>query len=315
MAYAKDFTYCGRNLLSVDPNLIVASFSSGSSFNYESDIINRTVSRSEITYDDALTYDYGAVDNSIYKIGITLMRKDGDAISQALARELVSWLIHPTEPQWLTFDRSGCAPEAMYDNVEFKGRFVHTTYEQSNGIPKYGITFEFENISPYGFTEQYEYTIPLTESETTATLAAKGTNVGKLFAPIIIINADGNGITEGIDYEVGSDPVSAEDGESLELEAASVSGMQMISIQNLDGNTAPFSLRVPVNTPIAIIGDNVYFYNGDTTFNTKDMPLYSFNNLYNFNWPRMQSGTINRFKITGSGTVVIVARYFEALGV
>lgn len=315
MAYARDFTYSGRNLLSVDPNLIVASFSSGSSFNYESDIINRTVSRSEITYDDALTYDYGAVDNSVYKIGITLMRKDGDAISQALARKLVSWLIRPTEPQWLTFDRSGCSSEAMYDNVEFKGRFVHVAYEQSNGIPKYGITFEFENISPYGFTEQFEYRIPLNGDETTATLAAKGTDVGKLIAPIIIISADDYGTTEGIDYEVGSDSIEDENEEALDLESSSVSDMQMISIQNLDGNTAPFLIRVPVNTPIAIIGDNVYYYNGDTTFNTKDMVLYSFNNLYNFNWPRMKSGAINRFKITGSGTVVVVARYFEALGV
>ena len=299
MAFAKDFNYNGRTLLSIDPDLIVVSFdSTGSS---ESGVVARNVQRSPIMYDDSLTYDYGAVDSDIYRFSLTVARMDGDMISQELARSLISWLLSPAEPMWLSLDRGTCATEAMYDNVAFKGRFISASYEQARGYGKYAMTFQFENISPYGFTPQYSYTINLEQPETEITLNGHGTNVGKLVTPIILLTSDSD--SGGVDIS---------EADNLEFEEGNG---QIMSIHNTDGNTAPFLIQIPSDTTVAIIGDNCYYWDGMNDYDTNNMDLYSFNNLANFNWPRMVSGANNHFEFVGTGTCQIIVRYFEALGV
>ena len=301
MAYARDFTYDNRTLLSIDPNLIVVSFDSTSTTS-ENEIVSRNVLRSDITYDDVLTYDYGAVDNSVYKLKLTIARMDGDVLSQSLVRTLVSWLISPTEPKWLTFNRGGCASAAMYDGVEFKGRFNRVTYDMSTGYNKYAISFEFENISPFGFTRQYAWEFDLQNSSSSATLSPVGTNVGKLVTPAILITSDSS--TGGAELPDDIDNLEFTRGEG-----------QIISIHNLDGNTAPFLIQCPQDVTIAVIGDNCYYYNDDPAFDVRNMSLYNFSNLVNFNFPRMVSGGVNRFVFEGTGNIIIVSRMYEALGV
>lgn len=320
MAYAKDFTYDGQSLSTVDPNLYVLSFGSSGSVD-ESQIISRTVNRSPLTYDDSLTYDYGAVDSDIYRLTITLARLDGERLTQAQMRTLEGWLVSPTEPRWLRLERCEDIPLAMYDNINFKGRFVRVNYEESPGYRKNGVTFMFENISPYGFTDVYEWRPTDTAAGVTSTrdFTGGGTNLGKLIPPIIILKSLSDATSEVIDMEQGSDDVQDQTSEAagIELEEGTPQDAQTIKIRNLDANTGAFTIRIPKNTTVAIIDDNTYYYLGDidSEFDPEQVgELYPFDNVVNFNWPRLITG-VNHFRIYGGVAMRVVARFYEALGV
>lgn len=315
--YCQDFTFNGKTLSSFDPDLVVVSFTD-SRYNSDVTVVNRSVQRSEITYDDALTYDYGVLDNDVYRFTITLANEHADYLSQDLVRKLTSWLISPTEPKWLEFTRypnpEGRAKDPVYLDVQFKGRFIRTSMDDIGGVNKVGITFEFENISPYGFTKQYAWEVDSTLETQTATLSTPGTDIGKLVTPVVLIESHTSTQDGLIDHETGTQYIDAEDTEALNLEYNDEAEGQTISIQNLDANTAPFIIKIPQGTTVALIGDNCYYYNGDQSFNTSNMELYSFSNLQNFNWPRMVSGT-NRIRCSGDAKITFVARFYEALGV
>ena len=102
MAFCKTFTYNGRSLTDVYDDLMVVDFDfSGGS---ESQILARTVNRSPLTYDESIAYDYGAVDNEVFTFTLTIARKDASHMTQNRVRNLVSWLMSPTEPQWLSME-------------------------------------------------------------------------------------------------------------------------------------------------------------------------------------------------------------------
>lgn len=314
MAYARNLVYNNKSLSSIDSSLIIVTFASAGGSYEESEVVNRSVLASPITYDDVIAYDYGAVDNSVYKFSITIARDDGDPLQPSTIRALESWLLSPNEPKWLEFEKGDCVGDAVYDDVVYKGRFVRAAYEESPGYRKYAITFNFENISPYGFTKQYAWELDSTVEAGTATISAPGTDVGKLVNPVVLIQSNSSGQNNLIDHESGTQYIDAEDTEALNLEYNDEAEGQTITIQNLDANTAPFIIKIPQGTTVALIGDNCYYYNGDATFNTSNMELYSFSNLQNFNWPRMVSGT-NRIRCSGDAKITFVARFYEALGV
>lgn len=304
MVYAEDFQFNGRALSSIDPNLVIVSFRD-MIHNSDDQVVNRAVSRSEIMADDALTYDYGVKDVDVMRLTITVCDANHSYLSQETIRNLHSWLFSPTEPQWLSFtaynDESTRIQDPVYTDVHFKGRFIRSTYDDIGAYNKIGITFEFENISPYGFTPQYSYTVSLDQPETDITLTGHGTNVGKLVTPIILLTSDSD--SGGVDIS---------EADNLEFEEGNG---QIMSIHNTDGNTAPFLIQIPSNTTVAIIGDNCYYWDEGYEFDVNNMDLYSFDNLANFNWPRMVSGANNHFEFVGTGSCQIIVRYFEALGV
>ena len=313
MAFAKDFIYDGTKLSDIDQELIVISFNTTSS---ESDIISRTVNRSPLTYDESITYDYGAVDNDVYKFSLTLARNDDQPLTQELMRKLVKWLMSPHEPKWLKLTKCEGVTQAMYDNVWFHGRFVRAVYEESAGYYKNAVTFDFENTTPYGFTDEQTWSYTFDGTSTTLWITAPGTVTGKMITPLILITSNADATAGYIDLEKTDGYVTdqTQENDPIELENGTTQDGQTISLFNHQGNTASFKIKIPRGKSVAIMDDNCYEFDAEQGFDPDNLQLYSFENLINFNWPKMVSGG-NMWTFVGDMDVTIKARFFEALGV
>ena len=343
MAFCKTFTYNGRSLTDVYDDLMVVSFDfSGGS---ESQILARTVNRSPLTYDESIAYDYGAVDNEVFTFTLTIARKDAPYMTQNRVRNLVSWLMSPTEPQWLSMEiceyddplfvsSDGVETRSVYRNVDFKGRFVNASYAESAGYYKGAITFTFENISPYGFTPVQNYYLNHTVREsTTYTVVDQehgcpGTFVGKLVSPIVLIRSLADKEDDVIELQGRSDDITDETSSHNPIaleEHTQLDPHQTITIYNGVANTGTFKIRIPNGTCVAIMDDNCYYYNAGndnpnvnyitTSFDPANITgLYNFENIDNFNWPKMTSGT-NTIRVGGIAKVQFFVRFYEALGV
>ena len=262
MVFATDFTYDDISLSSFG-EYIVAGFDDAGG---DESLLSRSVNRSDITYDQPLTYDYGCVDEDVYSFELTILKRSGEGFTQGEVRNLVGWLASPVTPRWLTF--AGCTDE-IYDEVYYKGRFVAANYEGGTSSNKAGITFTFENVSPYAFTQEYKYTI---DGGKTLVINNLGTKVGKTVLPKITIVPSGTGI---------------------------------VTIDNTDDNTDPFSIFVVGNQNVIVEDHNCMLENGD---------IYPFSNLNNYNWVTLKDG-INHITVTGDCKIIIQVRFYEAIGV
>lgn len=229
MVYAQDFTYNGTSLSDISEDLVIVSFED-SVHNSNVGVVDRTVNRSDITYNDAIAHDYGAIDNGVYRLKITICNQYSNYLSPEIIRQLSAWLLSPVEPRWLSFTAyeplaGSRAQTPVYDGVFFKGRFVSSSYDDMGGINKMAISFDFENISPYGFTALQTYEIS-SSSTVTEVIETPGTDVGKEISPIIVIESHAD---------------------------------QTVEILNEAGNTASFSIDIPNNTSIVIADDNCFY--------------------------------------------------------
>lgn len=192
-------------------------------------VVDRTINRSEISYDDAMVYDYGAIDNDVMRFRLTISDETGAYLSPSIIRALSSWLLSPTEPKWLSFtqynDSGSRTKDPVYKNVDYKGRFIRSTYNDIGAINKIAISFEFENVSPYAFTPMNQWTYS-GSGGATQTLVVPGTNVGRFVSPLITIHSNAD---------------------------------QTVEIFNQSGNTAAFSLTIPANTDVLIADNNCYY--------------------------------------------------------
>ena len=183
MIYAQDFTYNGISLSSIDTDLIVAGLDANGN---DSNILSRSVNRSDPTYDQPLTYDYGAVDSDVFSFEITILHQDAKCLTQETIRKIIGWLMSPVMPQLLTF--TGCGGE-VYEGIYYNGRFVSSRFEGYADL-KYGITLEFKSSSPYAYSAEHTFTaLPNTVMEIENT----GTSVGKVILPKITIEPTGTG--------------------------------------------------------------------------------------------------------------------------
>lgn len=262
MVYAIDFTYNDIPLYSFG-EYIVAGFDEAGG---DEAILSRSVNRSDITYDQPLAYDYGCVDEGVYSLELTIMKKSGEEFTQGEVRNLVGWLMSPTTPQWLNF--TGCSTQ-IYDELYYLGRFVSANYSGGTSSQKIGVTFTFESTSPYGFTREYKYTI---KNNRRLIINNPGTKVGKTILPRIEIIPTATGI---------------------------------VTIDNADDNIAPFSINV-TNGEMVIV-ENHYC-------RKENGLLYPITNLNNYNWVTIKDG-VNHIDVTGSATVIIKVRFYEALGI
>lgn len=268
--FARNFTYNGISLSSFGEDLHVVSFTDVNDDDRE--ILARNVMRSDIRYDQPLTYDYGAVDSSIYSFDMSIAHT-GDTqefLSKSEVRALTGWLMAPVEPQWISF--VGCTSE--YEDVYFKGRFTRSSYVEQ-GTNKFGITFHFENIAPYGFTQEFTYNAVSTANDGAGfNITNLGTYVGKTVVPRITINPTATGA---------------------------------ITINNTaDHSQGAFSINVTSGESITIADYNVVYTNSGE--------FYDLNNLNNFNWVVLKDG-VNPIAVTGACEIEIKARYYEAIGI
>lgn len=297
-------------------------------------ILSRTVNRSPLTYDESIAYDYGVVDSDVFSFSLTISRDLVYHFTQAEIREIVSWLMSPTEPQWLSMEVCEDIRDIhqIVRNVDFKGRFVNVSYTESPGYYKEALTFTFESISPYGYTPVWTWSFHNEDREPTRYIVRDvdipGTKVGKLISPVVLIRSLGNKVADAIELEDRSEYITsqtnAEDSMVLESDTP-IDTKQVISIRDYSANTETFRIRIPNGTCVAIMDDNCYYYDAgedDPTVDyiteefdpSKITGLYNFENIDNFNWPKLFAGT-NDFKFTGIAKIQYFARFYEALGV
>lgn len=252
--HAKDFTYNGTSLSDINEDFIVISFGDGG-HNSDVELLTRTVNRSPVSYDQPITFDYGAVDSDVFTFTLTICHKDGGDITRAEAKELISWLMSPVVPQWLSIE--GCGNE-VYEDIFYKGRFVHAGYEDISDARKIGMTFNFENIAPYGFTKEYTYQFPTSSGSMSGDIENLGTAVGKTVLPEIRITPNASGrvtINNTADSSVGALSINVTNGQPVILRnyACYLTDGSLYDLDKMD-NFNWVVLKDGINT-ITITGD------------------------------------------------------------
>lgn len=260
MVYVDDFTYNSKSLSDFDEDFCVVSFEDNVN-NGDVTVLGRSVDRSEIRYDQPITFDYGATETGVYTFSITIARDSGNPLTQADVRQFVSWLMSPVTPQWLTLTGKNTD---IYNGVFFKGRFVRAAYEDIGVAKKIGIKFEFENISSYGFTREYTYNITSTaKTPGNLTIENPGTFVGKSILPIITITPTDGGVVTIQNTAVDKDPLSI-----------SVTNGTAITLQDYyclksDGNFYDFENFNNFNWVVLVDGTNTIKVTGACTVQIK----------------------------------------------
>lgn len=257
MVFANDMTYNGIALSSINADYVIAGFDDGS----DPELISRSVLRSDISYDQPITYDYGAVDTNVFSFDIIIMKRSGGALSKSEIRTLLGELISPTSPQWLTF--TGCENE-VYNGLFFKGRFTKVSYEGFSGSKKIAIGLTFENISPYAYTREYTYEFPTANDTMSDTITNLGTYVGKTIIPKITITATAAGT---VTVQNTSD--TSQDAFSLDLLSGETVVIEDFNCFYEGGTLFPFSRLNNFNWPVLKDGDNGIVFTGDCTAEIK----------------------------------------------
>lgn len=252
MVYATDFIYNGKSLSEFSSDYIVAGFNADA----DGDIVSRSVNRSDITYDQPLTHDYGAVDSNIYSFEMTIIKRSGEIFTSTEARSLIGWLISPVVPKWLHL--IGCTGDDFRD-IDYQGRFVNARYEGSVS-QKIGITLTFENTSPYGYSVEHTY---VATPNSTITINNSGTSVGKVILPHITIAPNATGV-------VTINNLS----DDLDAFSINVTSSQTVIIENhychlTNGNIYPFTNLNNYNWVTIKDGENRIAVSGNATVTFK----------------------------------------------
>lgn len=256
--YAKNFTYNGTSLSSLNSNYLVAAFDSDTDDEYT--MASRSIERTEIKYDQPLTYDYGAIDQEVLTFDVNIIKNSDTPISNSEMRELVGWLMSPVVPKWARF--TGCS-DTYFNDLYFKGRFVSARSRNIGESRRIGATFTFENIAPYAFTEEYTYIMTTSEGTAATTIENYGTSVGKTILPTITIRANSAG-----NVTIRNSADSSQDAFSIYLLAG-----QTVTIRDHNCFTGsklfPFSNLNNYNWPVIKDGLNPITVTGDATVTIK----------------------------------------------
>lgn len=256
--YARNFVYNGTSLSSLDSNYLVAAFESDAEDEFN--MVSRSVGRSDIRYDQPLTYDYGAIDEDVLTFDVNIIKNSDDPITRSEMRQLVSWLMSPVVPQWANF--TGCNDD-YFNDLYFKGRFVSARSRNIGESRKIAATFTFENIAPYAFTEEYTYILTTSNGEAATTIENYGTYVGKTVLPQITIHANSTG-----NVTIRNSADSSQDAFSIYL----LTGQEVtVRDHNCFNGSAlfPFENLNNYNWPIIKDGNNPILVTGDATVTIK----------------------------------------------
>lgn len=256
--FANDFTFNGISLSSISQSYALVSFDNGSD---SSAIMNRSVERSEITYDRVLTDDYGAVDSNVMQFDITICNacdRTGESFTKDEIKKIIGWLTSPVEPKLLYFTGDGTE---IYTGLQFIGRFTKAEYVGRGGNYKDGIKAYFENVSPYAFTEEQTYTInSYSDSNGVLDITNTGTATGKIVIPKITISV------------LDSGKITVNNTSDTSMDAFSFTGTQgdVITINNYnlfkaDGTLFDFDKCDNLNFPVMLDGVNTFSVTGHCT--------------------------------------------------
>lgn len=154
---ASDFYYNGTSLSSLGDFALVSFDTSAS--NSDVTMMSMDINRSSLTYNSPISHYYNKVASDVLKWSITIIHKENVYLSQSDVRTLTGWLMSPVKPCVAYFvpcsDRSNMV---AYRDIDYIGVFNSWSYTEIAQNQKIGITFYFENISPYAFTKEQTYT-------------------------------------------------------------------------------------------------------------------------------------------------------------
>ena len=249
--FAKDFTFNNIALSSFSAEYCLVDFDDEDN----STALSRSFQQSSITNDNSVVYFYDAIGSALLEFDITICRKDDKDLTPANAKELSDWLMGEHIPRVAYF--TSCDDEhAVYDDTDFIGGFTQSSYTQRGTTQKMGMTFHFQNISPYGFTKE----VSVTTSEGTVTLENTGSRTGELIWPTITINPTAAGkvhINNLSDPSVGSFIINMKSDTPVIIEDRNVftANGELYSFDNLDN----------FNWPALVDGENEILIYGAAT--------------------------------------------------
>lgn len=194
---AKDFTFNNISLSDIIPNADLVTFDTMPS-DTDVDVFNGKVNKSDIHYNSPITNFYSLVPKENLEFSIVISKRDGDYLTQDEVSALVGWLTAPHEPVECYFtpydDNDYWNTHIVHSGVFYIGVFHSWGYSEMGQVGKMGIRFDFENISPYGFTEEVGVTIKSSGSSgKTATFLNIGDAIGLKILPKITITPKATG--------------------------------------------------------------------------------------------------------------------------
>lgn len=265
MVQALDFTFNGTSLSDISSDIILVSFDT-SAVDNDVQFITSAIDRSDILYNNPIANVYAKTAEDVLKFSVTFARADGKMLSQQEIRELTSWLLAPKTARLAHFTpyTSDLANNyAVYEDVNYIGLFTNAYYQEMGQSRKMGVSFDFENISPYGFSDEKSFSFVSGGGERHLVETVESIT-GELINPTITITPTANGvvtINNVSDTSRDELSVNVRSGQTVVI----MNGVAYLS----DGSLFNLENFNNFNFPVLIDGDNTISISGDCSVNFK----------------------------------------------
>lgn len=259
MVQASDFTYNGVSLSDISTDIILVSFDT-SAVDNDVQFVTSAVDRSEIIYNNPITNVYAKTADDVLKFSITFARADGRMLTRSEVQELTSWLLAPKTARVAHFSphlSDSLDDYAVYENIEYIGLFTNAYYHEMGQSRKMGISFDFENISPYAFSEKKTFTVPSGSGTRNVAIEVESVT-GELIHPTITITPTANGtvtINNISDTSRDSFNIRVNSGQNVTV----MNGVVVLA----DGSAYGFDNLDNFNFPVLVDGINTISISGD----------------------------------------------------
>ena len=245
---AQDFTFNNKALSSFTTEYALVDFDETDS----SPGITRAFQQSALTNDNSVVYFYDAIGSSLIEFDITICRMDGDDLTPEDSKELSDWLIGEVIPREAFF--TSCdVDSAVYDNTYFIGGFTSSSYTQAGSARRFGMTFHFVNISPYGFTAEETFNVP-------GVIPNTGSRTGEVVYPVITIVPSATGIVT-----INNTDDTSVDAFSINMTSGTTVIVNDRNLFKTNGDLYSFENLNNFNWPALLDGDNHIVTTGDAT--------------------------------------------------
>ena len=199
---AVDFSFNGQYMKTINSDYMIFDFNPSD----ETTALERTINHNSITNDSYIQHYYGHVADRPLSIDITIGRCEEDILTRNDVNALSKWQMGESSPKVLQIIPSNddlVNDSAFYSNICYIGSFTSMTYTQLGTTKRIGVTFHFENISPYGFTQEWSQTVDYM-SESAAVLTMNNPYAtGEIIWPTIEVTPRESGVL-GIDCGQGN---------------------------------------------------------------------------------------------------------------
>lgn len=251
MVQAKDFTYGGVSLSDLDEDFILVDIN-GAKTELNKQYFSSSTSKSGVR---PLTNYYTKLPSDVLKFSIAIARESGRKLTANDITILNKWLLSDKSPKvgyFTPYDDTN-----IYADVDYIGVFTNAAYSQIGQVGKISAEYDFENISPYAFSKEKQYTIRSATSGT-ITIVGDGSS-GEFVVPEVTIIPTADGVVTIDNSADSAQPfsVTVENGKTV-----------IISDYNMfteDGELYDFANAANLNFPLIADGVNQITVTGSAT--------------------------------------------------